>query len=80
VSGFLAAAPIAIAATPVALGERGVADELWVIQCSPRAAAGLQLRDFYSWPGRELGVHFRGSPRKTTTYDYRPQWWEMRTF
>src|SRR5688572_25653125 len=32
------------------------------------AAAGHGRRDFYSRPGRDLGLHFRRSPRKIRTY------------
>jgi hypothetical protein len=62
-----------IAATPVTPAAFCAADELRFIPCSPRAAAGLQLRGFYWWPGRQLGRHFRGSARKIRTYDHRPE-------
>jgi hypothetical protein len=72
--------PIAIAARPVALGERGVGDDLRLISPAPRAAAGLLLRDFYFRPGRELRRRFPDRRRIIWTYERRPKWWEIETF
>jgi hypothetical protein len=61
--------PMVIAARPVTPAAFCVADDSAVVQSSPRTPAGLELRVFYSRPGRGLGLHFRGFRRKITTYE-----------
>jgi hypothetical protein len=53
-----AAAPIAIAATPVPPAASGVADDLRFIQGTNRSPAAPGRADFYSRPGHELGRDF----------------------
>jgi hypothetical protein len=66
-------ARMVIAATTFAQAAFCVADDSRLIGGPPRAAAGHGRRDFYSWPGRELGVRFSKFARKIRTYDYRPE-------
>jgi hypothetical protein len=70
---MLATASIAFAATPDPPAASGVADDLQVIRRSKDAAAGPGRRVFYPRPGQELGLHFRASARKITTYKRRPE-------
>jgi len=47
-----------IAATRLTPATFCVADDLKVIRVSKNAAAGQGRSDFYSRPGRDLGLHF----------------------
>jgi hypothetical protein len=62
-----------IAATTFALAAFWVGDDSGLISRPPRAAGGIVVHDFYSWPGRELGLHFCGSGREIRTYERRPE-------
>src|SRR5688500_518115 len=70
---------IAIAATPVTPDAFCAADDRRIVRPPPRAAAGFSLREFSSWPGRELGLCFRDCARKIRTHERRPEWRGLRT-